>query len=64
VSEAELEAHYPCPETMQATFSRLHFQFSGFEEGFAVTALGAEVPLLDVLRDERPGSASAASPST
>ena len=54
VSEAALEAHFPCPETMQATFSRLHFQFSGFEEGFAVTALGAEGPLLDVLRDERP----------
>jgi pyrroloquinoline quinone (PQQ) biosynthesis protein C len=54
VSRAELEAHFPCPETMQATFSRLHFQFSGFEEGFAVTALGAEGPLLDVLRDERP----------
>src|SRR5215510_8605362 len=54
VSEAELEAHYPCPETMQATFSRLHFQFSGFEEGFAATALGAEGPLLDVVRDERP----------
>ena len=54
VCEAELEAHFPCPETMQATFSRLHFQFSGFEEGFAVTALGAEGPLLDVLRDERP----------
>jgi pyrroloquinoline quinone (PQQ) biosynthesis protein C len=54
VGEAELEAHYPCPETMQATFSRLHLQFSGFEEGFAVTALGAEGPLLDVVRDERP----------
>jgi pyrroloquinoline quinone (PQQ) biosynthesis protein C len=54
VSETELEAHYPCPETMQATFSRLHLQFSGFEEGFAVTALGAEGPLLDVVRDERP----------
>ena len=54
VSEAELEAHFPCPETMQATFSRLHFQFAGFEEGFAATALGAEGPLLDVVRDERP----------
>jgi len=54
VSEAKLEAHYPCPETMQATFSRLYLQFSGFEEGFAVTALGAEGPLLDVVRDERP----------
>jgi pyrroloquinoline quinone (PQQ) biosynthesis protein C len=54
VSEAELDAHFPCPETMQATFSRLHLQFSGFEEGFAATALGAEGPLLDVVRDERP----------
>lgn len=54
VSEAQLEAHFPCPETMQATFSRLHLQFSGFEEGFAATALGAEGPLLDVVRDERP----------
>ena len=54
VSEAELDAHFPCPETMQAAFSRLHFQFSGFEEGFAATALGAEGPLLDVVRDERP----------
>lgn len=54
VSEAALEAHYPCPETMQATFSRLHFQFSSFEEGFAATALGAEGALLDVVRDERP----------
>jgi pyrroloquinoline quinone (PQQ) biosynthesis protein C len=54
VSEPELEAHFPCPETMQATFSRLNFQFSGFEEGFAATALGAEGPLLDVVRDERP----------
>ena len=54
VTEAELDAHFPCPETMQATFSRLHFQFSGFEEGFAATALGAEGALLDVVRDERP----------
>jgi pyrroloquinoline quinone (PQQ) biosynthesis protein C len=54
VSEAALEAHFPCPETMQATFSRLHFQFSGFEEGFAASALGAEGALLDVVRDERP----------
>ena len=54
VSEAALEAHYPCPERMQATFSRLALQFSGFEEGFAVTALGAEGALLDVVRDERP----------
>jgi pyrroloquinoline quinone (PQQ) biosynthesis protein C len=54
VSEAALDAHFPCPETMQATFSRLHFQFSGFEEGFAASALGAEGPLLDVVRDERP----------
>ena len=54
LTEADLEAHFPCPETMQATFSRLHLQFSGFEEGFAVTALGAEGSLLDVVRDERP----------
>jgi hypothetical protein len=39
---------------MQATFTRLALQFSGFEEGFAATALGAEGPLLDVIRDERP----------
>jgi pyrroloquinoline quinone (PQQ) biosynthesis protein C len=54
VSEAELEAHFPCPETMQATFSRLHFQFSTFAEGFAATALGSEGALLEVVRDERP----------
>lgn len=54
LSEAELEAHYACPETLQATYTRLQFQFSGFEEGFVVTALGGEGALLDVLRDERP----------
>src|SRR5215467_3376475 len=32
VSPAELEAHYACPETMQATYSRLQFQFSSFDE--------------------------------
>src|SRR5262249_51457980 len=32
----ELEAHLACPETMQAPFPRLHFQFSSFEEGFVV----------------------------
>lgn len=49
-----LEAHYACPETMQATYSRLHFQFSTFEEGFVASALGSEGALLDVTRDERP----------
>src|SRR5262249_7500111 len=50
----ELEAHWACPETMQATFTRLHFQFSSFEEGFVVSALAGEGSLLDVGRDERP----------
>ncbi|MCX8071484.1 MAG: hypothetical protein N3C12_03380 [Candidatus Binatia bacterium] len=50
----ELEAHYPCPETLQAKYARLQFQFDTFESGFAVTALGAEGVLLDVVRDERP----------
>jgi pyrroloquinoline quinone (PQQ) biosynthesis protein C len=50
----ELEAHYACPETMQATFTRLQFQFSSFEEGFVVGALAGEGGLLDVARDERP----------
>ena len=50
----ELEAHYACPETMQATYTRLQFQFGTFDEGFVVTALGAEGGLLDVVRDERP----------
>ena len=50
----ELEAHYACPETMQATYTRLHFQFSSFEEGFVVSALAGEGSLLDVVRDERP----------
>jgi pyrroloquinoline quinone (PQQ) biosynthesis protein C len=50
----ELEAHYACPETMQATYTRLHFQFSSLEEGFVVSALAGEGALLDVQRDERP----------
>ena len=50
----ELEAHYACPETMQATYTRLQFQFSSFEEGFVVSALASEGSLLDVVRDERP----------
>ena len=50
----DLEAHYACPETMQATYTRQYFQFSSFEEGFVVSALAAEGSLLDVLRDERP----------
>lgn len=54
VTPADLEAHYACPETMQATFTRLQFQFSGFEEGFVVSALAGEGSLLDVVRDERP----------
>jgi hypothetical protein len=54
VSPAELEAHYACPETQQATFTRLQFQFSGFEEGFVVAMLAGEGSLLDVTRDERP----------
>jgi len=54
VSREQLEAHYSCPETMQATYTRLQFQFSGFEEGFVVTALASEGALLDVARDERP----------
>ena len=53
-SSDELEAHYACPETMQATYTRLHFQFSSFEEGFVVSALAGEGSLLDVVRDERP----------
>jgi pyrroloquinoline quinone (PQQ) biosynthesis protein C len=54
LTREELEAHYACPETMQATYTRLHFQFSSFEEGFVVSALGGEGALLDVQRDERP----------
>lgn len=54
VTPAELEAHYACPETMQATYARQQFQFSGFEEGFVVSALASEGALLDVVRDERP----------
>lgn len=54
LAREELEAHYPCPETLQALYTRLQFQFSSFEEGFVVTALAAEGSLLDVVRDERP----------
>ena len=54
VSRDELEAHYASPETMQAAYTRLQFQFSSFEEGFVVTALASEGALLDVARDERP----------
>ena len=54
LSREELDAHYGCPETLQATYTRLQFQFGGFEEGFVVTALAAEGSLLDVVRDERP----------
>lgn len=50
----ELEAHYACPETLQATYARLAFQFSSFEEGFVASALASEGALLDVTRDERP----------
>jgi pyrroloquinoline quinone (PQQ) biosynthesis protein C len=50
----ELEAHFACPETMQATYTRQYFQFSSFEEGFVVSALASEGALLDVHRDERP----------
>ena len=39
---------------MQATYTRLQFQFSSFEEGFVVSALAGEGSLLDVVRDERP----------
>ena len=54
ISPAELEAHYASPETMQATYTRLQFQFSSFEEGYVVSALAGEGALLDVVRDERP----------
>ncbi|GBD26240.1 hypothetical protein HRbin30_01570 [bacterium HR30] len=54
VSLQELEEHYPCPETLQAKYARLQFQFDTFESGFVVTALGAEGVLLEVVRDERP----------
>src|SRR5262249_56164633 len=42
----ELEAHWACPETMQATFTRLHFQFSTFDQAFVATALPLEPSLL------------------
>ncbi len=54
LEQDELEAHWACPETMQATLTRLHFQFSSLEEGFVVSALAGEGSLLDVGRDERP----------
>jgi len=54
VTREELERHFACPETMQATFTRLQFQFSSFDEGFVVAALASEGSLLDVVRDERP----------
>jgi pyrroloquinoline quinone (PQQ) biosynthesis protein C len=54
VTPADLEAHYACPESMQATYTRLQFQFSSFEEGYVVGALASEGALLDVVRDERP----------
>src|SRR5262249_1092726 len=37
-----------------ATYTRLQFQYSSFEEGFLVSALAGEGSLLDVVRDERP----------
>jgi len=54
LSRDELDAHWACPETLQATFTRLHFQHASFEEGFVASALGGEGALLDVVRDERP----------
>ena len=54
LTQEELEAHFACPETMQATYTRQYFQFSSFEEGFVVSALASEGALLDVHRDERP----------
>lgn len=54
VTREQLEGHFACPETMQATFARLQFQFSSFDEGFVVGALASEGSLLDVARDERP----------
>lgn len=54
VSAAQLEAYYACPDTMQATYTRLQFQFGSFEEGYVVNALASEGALLDVVRDERP----------
>ncbi len=54
VSFSELEQHYPCPETLQAKYARLQFQFDTFSAGFSVTVLGAEGVLVDVVRDERP----------
>ena len=53
VSRDELEQHFACPETMQATFTRLYHQFSSFDEGFAATWLACEDALMRVARDER-----------
>jgi pyrroloquinoline quinone (PQQ) biosynthesis protein C len=53
LSREDLEAHLACPETMQATFTRLNHQFSTFDEGFAATYLACEHALMQVARDER-----------
>jgi len=53
LGEAELEAGWASAETLQATHTRLCFQFDGFEEGFVATLLGSEAALQDVVGDER-----------
>jgi hypothetical protein len=53
VSREELESHFACPETMQATYTRLNHQFQTFEEGFAATYLVTDAALMQVARDER-----------
>jgi pyrroloquinoline quinone (PQQ) biosynthesis protein C len=54
VGEEELEAHWASPETLQATYTRLCYQFDGFEEGFVAMLLCGEAALQDVVGDERP----------
>jgi len=54
ISDAELDGHYACAETLGAMFTKRSFQHSSFLEGFVASSLVSEGALAEATGDESP----------
>ena len=54
ITQAELDRHYACAETLGTMFTKRNFQHASFLEGFAAGYLASEGALMDAAGDASP----------
>jgi pyrroloquinoline quinone (PQQ) biosynthesis protein C len=54
ITQAELDRHYACAETLGAMFTKRNFQHAGFLEGFTAGYLASEGALMDAAGEASP----------